>query len=95
MTIEERVDRIEKAFGKTDRLVIELRDAVTITAELENRQGKLLRENIERTAETDAIIGKMKLEHQLAVKEHQRAIKEIDERIGKLVVSIGQLISKQ
>jgi hypothetical protein len=37
--------------GKTDPLVRELPDAVTLTAELENRQGKLVKEHSFRIAE--------------------------------------------
>ena len=45
MTIEERMDRLETAFGANDPLVLELRDAVTVTAQPEARQASALREH--------------------------------------------------
>jgi uncharacterized coiled-coil protein SlyX len=45
MTVEERVDRLEKSLGKQDEMVRELRDAVTVTAHLEAAQGHLLKEH--------------------------------------------------
>jgi len=45
MTIEERMDKLEKALGSQDALVRELRDAVTVTAQLEARQGRVLKEH--------------------------------------------------
>ncbi len=38
MTLEERMGRLEKAWGSQDDAVRELRDAVTVTAQLEARQ---------------------------------------------------------
>jgi uncharacterized coiled-coil protein SlyX len=37
MTLEERMDRLEKAWGSQDDTVRELRDAVAVTAQLEAR----------------------------------------------------------
>jgi len=37
MSLQERMDGLERYFGKDDELVIQLRDAVTVTAELEVR----------------------------------------------------------
>jgi hypothetical protein len=84
MTIKERVDRLEANWGKTDPLVRELRDAVTVTAELERRQGKLVREHSEWLAE-----------HKAAIKAHDEAMKGLDARIDKLVSGIGAFIAAQ
>ena len=84
MTIEERVDRLEANWGKTDPLVRELRDAVTVTAELENRQGKLVKAH-----------GEWLAEHEAAMKEHDAAMKSLDKRIDKLVSGIGAFIAAQ
>ena len=84
MTIEERVERLEASWGKTDPLVRELRDAVTVTAELENRQGKLVKEHSLRIAE-----------HEEWLREHQAAMKELDKRIADLVSGVGAFIAAQ
>jgi hypothetical protein len=78
MTIEERVDKLEASWGKTDPLVRELRDAVTVTAELENRQGKLVKEHSFRIAE-----------HEDWLKRHEAAMESIDKRIAELVSGTG------
>jgi uncharacterized coiled-coil protein SlyX len=45
MTIEERMGRLEKAWGSQDDTVRELRDALTVTAQFEARQGRVLKEH--------------------------------------------------
>jgi uncharacterized coiled-coil protein SlyX len=45
MTLEERMDRLEKSWGSQDDAVRELRHAVTVTAQLEARQGRVLKEH--------------------------------------------------
>jgi len=47
MTIEERMDKIEAAFGKQDALVIELRNAVTVSAALEARHEQVMKDHTE------------------------------------------------
>ncbi len=42
MTLEERMTAMEEAYGTQSDLMRELRDAVTVTAQLEARQGKIL-----------------------------------------------------
>jgi hypothetical protein len=45
MTLEERLLKIEAAFGAQSDLLPELRDAVTVTAQLEARQGRLVKKS--------------------------------------------------
>lgn len=45
MTLQERVDRLEAYFGSQDEMVRELRDAVTITAQLEARHSAVLKDH--------------------------------------------------
>ncbi len=47
MTIDERMDKIEAAFGKQDALVIELRNAVTVSAALEARHEQAMKDHAE------------------------------------------------
>jgi uncharacterized coiled-coil protein SlyX len=81
MTMEERVDRLEKSLGKNDELVRELRDAVTVTAHLEAAQGRLLKEH-----------SKWLVEHNEAIAEHKAAMKDLDERISRLVSGFGEFM---
>jgi len=83
MTIEERMDRLEAKLGSQDELVRELRDAVTVTAELEARQSKALREH------------SMWLEeHDRAMKDHNLAIEDLDTRIASLVSGFGEFLRR-
>ena len=91
MTIEERVERLEASWGKTDPLVRELRDAVTVTAELENRQGKLVKEQSYRIAEHEDWLR----EHKASIKRHDAAMELLDKRIAELVSGIGAFIAAQ
>jgi uncharacterized coiled-coil protein SlyX len=81
MTIDERMDRIEKAFGANDVMVRELRDAVTVTAQLEARQSRVLREH-----------GEWLESHDRAMKEHDARMKSLDERISSLVSGFGEFL---
>lgn len=83
MTIEERMDRLEAKLGSQDELVRELRDAVTVTAELEARQSKVLREHSHWLEE-----------HDRAMKAHDMAMKVLDERIADLVSGFGEFIRR-
>jgi len=83
MTIEERMDRLEKAFGANDALVLELRDAVTVTAQLEARQGSALKEH-----------GEWLAAHERAMREHDERMKILDERIANLVSGFGEFLQR-
>jgi uncharacterized coiled-coil protein SlyX len=84
MTLEERMDRLEKAWGSQDDAVRELRDAVTVTAQLEARQGRVLKEHSAWLAE-----------HAQFVKEHKEAMKELDVRIANLVSGFGEFMRRE
>ena len=77
------MDRLEAKLGSQDELVRELRDAVTVTAELEARQSKALREH------------SMWLEeHDRAMKDHNLAIEDLDTRIASLVSGFGEFLRR-
>jgi hypothetical protein len=97
MTLDERVQRLENSWGKSAPLVCELRDAVMVTAELENRQGKILKDALERIAEHNewAQHTKRVAEHEVWFARHEAAMKVLDERIATLVSVIGELIRKE
>jgi uncharacterized coiled-coil protein SlyX len=84
MTLEERMQKIEAAFGAQSDLVIELRDAVTVTASLEARQGRLLKEHSHWLAS-----------HEKAMKEHDDRMKTLDERIAGLVSGMGEFMRRE
>ena len=84
MTIEERVARLEANWGKDDPLVRELRGAVTVTAEVEHRHRKLVKERSYIMAE-----------HEGWLKRDQAAMEELDRRIAGIVSAIGALIAAQ
>jgi uncharacterized coiled-coil protein SlyX len=90
MTIDERMDKLEKAFGSQDALVRELRDAVTVTATLEARQSRLLREHSEWLVSHDR---SMQEHHQWLV-SHDAAMKALGERIEGLVSGIGEFMRR-
>jgi len=83
MTIEERMDRLEAKLGSQDELVRELRDAVTVTAQLEARQGKALREHSEWLEQ-----------HDREMRELRERDKILDERIANLVSGFGEFIRR-
>jgi uncharacterized coiled-coil protein SlyX len=78
MTLEERMQKMEAAYGTQSELMKELRDAVTVTAQLEARQGRVLRKH-----------GEWLASHENAMKEHDERMKALDERIAKLVSGFG------
>lgn len=84
MTLEERMDKLEKALGSQDELVRELRDAVTVTAQLEARQGRVLKEH-----------GDWLADHDRNMKEHEEAMKILDIRIANLVSGFGEFMRRQ
>ncbi|MGA2717241.1 MAG: hypothetical protein ABSG41_29535 [Bryobacteraceae bacterium] len=90
MTLDQRMDKIEKALGSDDTLVRELRDAVTVTTQLEARQGRVLKEHGEWLESHDRAMK----EHDEQMKEHDRAIKELDARIANLVSGFGEFMRR-
>jgi uncharacterized coiled-coil protein SlyX len=90
MTIEERMERLEKAFGANDALVLELRDAVTVTAQLEARQGRALREHGEWLVAHERAMR----EHDERMKTHDERMKSLDERIANLVSGFGEFLRR-
>jgi len=84
MTLEQRMDKIEKALGSNDVLERELRDAVTVTAQLEARQGRVLKEHSEWLES-----------HDRAMKEHRELTKELDRRIADLVSGFGEFMRRE
>jgi uncharacterized coiled-coil protein SlyX len=92
MNLEERMTAMEKAYGTQSELMRELRDAVTVTANLEARQGKVLREHGEWLAEHEAARREQEAarrEHAERMREHDAAMKDLDVRIARLVSGFG------
>jgi len=83
MTLEERMTRIENYFGRHDDMVRELRDAVTVTAELEARQARALKDHSQWLQE-----------HEQGMREHKQSMKELDERIANLVSGFGEYLRR-
>ncbi len=81
MTAEERVDRLEKSLGKNDEMVRELRDAVTVTAQLEAAQSRALKEHAAELASHDRWMA-----------EHRESMKDLDVRIFRLVSGFGEFM---
>ena len=90
MTLEERVVSLEHRLGKQDKLVKELRDAMEVTAELEARQSRMLRDHADWLASHDQAM----LAHDRRMSEHDLRMAELDTRIAGLVSGIGELISR-
>jgi hypothetical protein len=83
MTIEERMQKIEAAFGAQSDLVRELRDAVTVTAVLEARQSRLQKEH-----------GEWLASHEAAMKAHDARMEDLDQRIAGLVSGFGEFMRR-
>lgn len=90
MTIEERMDRLEAKLGSQDEMVHELRDAVTVTAQLEARQSRALREHTLWLEEHDQAVKV----HDQAMKVHDQAMKDLDARIASLVSGFGEFMRR-
>jgi uncharacterized coiled-coil protein SlyX len=84
MTLEERMDRLEKAWGSQDDAVRELRDAVTVTAQLEARQGRVVKER------SDWLVALERWKE-----EHKEAMKDLDVRIANLVSGFGEFMRRE
>jgi uncharacterized coiled-coil protein SlyX len=84
MTLEERMDKIERAFGANDEMVRELRDAVTVTAQMEARQSRAVREHAEWL-----------VAHDRGIQELREQGKELDRRISDMVSAIGEFIRQR
>ena len=90
MTLEERMTRLEAAFGPQSDLVRELRDAVTVTAELEARQGRVLKDHSAWLVDHDRSIK----EHDEWMRKHREEMKSLDARIGNLVSGMGEFMRR-
>jgi uncharacterized coiled-coil protein SlyX len=90
MTIEERMKKMEDAFGTQSELMRELREAVTVTAYLEARQGRVLKEHGEWLEQHEA---SMKA-HDVAMTAHDEAMKLLDQRIAGLVSGFGEFMRR-
>ena len=77
------MEKLEKALGSQDTLVRELRDAVTVTAQLEARQGRVLKEHSDWLQS-----------HDRAMKEHADQMKALDARIANLVSGVGEFMRR-
>jgi hypothetical protein len=82
--------KMEADYGTQSELMRELRDAVTVTAVLEARQGKVLKDHGEWLISHDAA---MKA-HDAAMKAHDAAMKALDDRIAGLASGIGAFIAE-
>ena len=85
MTLEKRMTAMEKAYGTQSDLMRELRNAVTVTAEFEARQGKVLKEHGEWLASHQEWLAW----HEAEKREHAERMKEPDVRIADLIWSAG------
>jgi uncharacterized coiled-coil protein SlyX len=90
MTLEERMQKIEAAFGAQSDLVRQLRDAVTVTAEMEAHQSRVLKEHSIWLVEHDRAIK----EHEERMREHDERMKTLDVRIANLVSGIGEFMRR-
>ncbi len=84
------MQKIEDAFGAQSDLVRELRGAVTVTAALEARQGRVQKEHGEWLASHDAA---MKA-HDAAMKAHDARMEDLDHRIAGLVSGFGEFLRR-
>jgi uncharacterized coiled-coil protein SlyX len=91
MTLEERMKRMEDAYGTQSELMRDLRDAVTVTAHLEARQSKVLKDHSDWLMSHD----KAMAEHAERMKEHDMAMKELDERTAGLVSGFGDFMRRE
>ena len=90
MNLEERMTAMEKAYGTQSDLMRELRNAVTVTAELEARQGKVLKEHGEWLVSHQEWLAR----HEAEKREHAERMKELDVRIADLVSGFGAFIAR-
>jgi hypothetical protein len=75
---------LEKARGSQDDAVRELREAVTVTAQIEARQGRALKEH-----------GGWLIAHDRPMNEHREAMKLLDARISNLVSGFGEFMRRE
>ena len=85
------MSKIEAAFGAQSDLVRQLRDAVTVTAEMEARQSRALKDHTQWLVEHDRAIR----EHDVRMKEHDERMKTLDERIAGLVSGMGEFMRRE
>jgi hypothetical protein len=84
MTIEERMDKIERVFGPQDEMVRELRDAVTVTAQMEARQSRAMRDH-----------AAWLVAHDRGIQELREQGQALDRRISDLVSGIGEFMRRR
>ena len=77
------MDQMEANYGKQSELMRELRDAVTVTAQLEARQGRLLKEH-----------GEWLASHEAAARRFDSEMAELKERIERLVSGFGEFMRR-
>jgi hypothetical protein len=82
---------MEAAYGTQSDLMRELRDAVTVTAELEARQARVQKEQGNWLASHE----KWLASHEESMKRHDRAMEILDERIKHLVSGFGEYLRRQ
>jgi uncharacterized coiled-coil protein SlyX len=84
MTIEERMDKIERAFGAQDEMVRELRDAVTVTAQMEAYHSRAMRDHAEWL-----------VAHDRGIQEFREQGRALDRRIPDLGSAIGEFMRRR
>jgi hypothetical protein len=109
MTIEERMDKVEAALGKQDALVIELRDAFTVTMALEARHGRMMQDHAEwlsghdramiefreNAKVFDAQMAELRENAETADARRREENKALDARIANLVSGIGEFMRRE
>jgi uncharacterized coiled-coil protein SlyX len=98
MTLEERMQRMEAAYGTQSDLMRELREAVTVTAELEARQSRLQKEQSEWLVSHEKRLASHEnwlASHEESMEKHDRAMEILDERIKDLVSGFGEYLRRQ
>ena len=94
MTIHERMDRLEKSLGKHDPLVIELRDAVTVTASLQAQEAGIVKSHALQIEESRRLREQDAAEHRQRMAEHRESMRLLDQRIADLVSGFGEFIRR-
>ncbi len=97
MTIEERLGKLETAWGETDPIVRELRDAFTVMSGLEARQSRMLKDHAEWLAGHDMAMAELRRsgeKHDREMTEIRENGKKLDERIAALVSAIGEFMRR-
>jgi DNA repair exonuclease SbcCD ATPase subunit len=86
--IRSRLEALEKANGRLSKLVAEIRDAVTIMAEVQRRQASVQRT---QAGELDAL-REFALRHQEFVQRHEKVLADFDVRMKEIGDKLDGLI---